>query len=57
MASRPPLEWNNKPVELLDREELIECVYALHEMVWTSAETNEALIEQLIPHATAAGRA
>lgn len=57
MTDRPPLEWNNKPVEELERHELIELVSVLNELVWKSAEANERLIEQMIPHAAAAGRA
>lgn len=57
MTARPPLEWRNKPVEELTREELIELVGVLNNLVWESAENFEHLLSQAFPHTTTAGRA
>lgn len=40
------LEWRGKPLADLDREELIELVGVLHDMVWRSAENFERLLRK-----------
>lgn len=40
------LEWRGKPLAELSREELIELVGVLHDMVWRSAENFEALLRK-----------
>ncbi len=48
------LEWRGKPLAELSREELIELVGVLHDMVWQSAENFEALLrKQWQPRGTA----
>lgn len=40
------LEWNDKPLTELSRDELIELVGVLHSMVWRSAENFERLLKK-----------
>lgn len=40
------LEWRNKPLAELNREELVELVTVLHDLVWRSAENFEALLRK-----------
>lgn len=38
------LTWKDKPVDQLTREELVELVGVLHDMVWRSSENFERLL-------------
>lgn len=40
------LEWRDKPLAELDREELIELVGVLHDMIWRSAENFERILRK-----------
>ena len=48
------LTWNEKPLAELSREELIELVGVLHDLVWRSAENFEVILrKQWEPRGTA----
>lgn len=51
------LEWRDKPVDQLDRDELLELVEVLHGMVWDSAENFDHLLAHGFQRVEVVGRA
>ena len=50
------LTWNDKPLAQLSRDELIQLVGVLHDLVWRSAENFERLLGQQMQSVKTRGR-